>query len=76
MWIAEHKITNQYGFPIPRLEYMLDLGSSRFSKIDLRSGYHKMLDPNTNGKQHSKRKMAYKWLVMPKGLSNAPHALH
>ncbi|GKC34089.1 putative reverse transcriptase domain-containing protein [Tanacetum coccineum] len=66
-----NKLTLKNRYPLPRINDLFDQlqGSSVYSKIDLRSGYHQEDIPKTAFRT---RYGHYEFQVMPFGLTNAP----
>ncbi|GJS57820.1 putative reverse transcriptase domain-containing protein [Tanacetum coccineum] len=71
-----NKLTVKNRYPLPRIDDLFDQlqGSSVYSKIDLRSGYHQLRvrDEDIPKTAFRTRYEHYKFQVMPFGLTNAP----
>ncbi|GKE32266.1 putative reverse transcriptase domain-containing protein, partial [Tanacetum coccineum] len=71
-----HKLTVKNRYPLPRINDLFDQlqGSSVYSKIDLRSGYHQLSvrEEDIPKTAFRTRYGHYEFQVMPFGLTNAP----
>ncbi|GJR90538.1 putative reverse transcriptase domain-containing protein, partial [Tanacetum coccineum] len=71
-----NKLTIKNRYPLPRIDDLFDQqqGSQFFSKIDLRSGYHRLRvhEDDISKTMFKTRYGHFKFTVMPFGLTNAP----